>query len=157
MRDGYKVIDMDTHVNPSIEVLEKYVEPGFRPRLAELKPYYSVRQRSRPDGTIQTSKTITVAPIPYDRFPGEELATFLRGPHARYPDGRMPRLPFSPETSRDLAAFLLLWSKPAQVDASASPPTQSEVRAVARRLWNGLAARWAAPGYRACRFNGRRG
>jgi hypothetical protein len=71
MKDGYKVIDMDTHVNPSIEVLEKYVDPGFRPRLVELKPYYSVRQRARPDGTIQTSKTITVAPIPYDRFPGE--------------------------------------------------------------------------------------
>src|SRR5262249_39046743 len=69
-----------------------------------------------------------------DRFPGEELATFLRDPQARYPDGRMPRLPFPPETSRDLAAFLLLWSKPAQVDASASPPTPSEVNAVARRL-----------------------
>src|SRR5215470_82691 len=71
MKDGYKVIDMDTHVNPSIEVLEKYVDPTFRPRLVELHPYYSVRQRARPDGTIQTSKTITVAPIPYDRFPGE--------------------------------------------------------------------------------------
>jgi len=71
MKDGYKVIDMDTHVNPSIEVLEKYVDPTFRPRLVELHPYYSVRQRSRPDGTLQTSKTITVAPIPYDRFPGE--------------------------------------------------------------------------------------
>ena len=71
MKDGYKVIDMDTHVNPSIEVLEKYVDPAFRPRLVELQPYYSLRQRSRPDGTIHTSKTITVAPIPYDRFPGE--------------------------------------------------------------------------------------
>ena len=39
MKDGYKVIDMDTHVNPSMEVLEKYVDPGFRRRLPELKPY----------------------------------------------------------------------------------------------------------------------
>ena len=54
-----------------LDVLEKYVDPAFRPRLVELQPYYSVRQRSRPDGTMQTSKTITVAPIPYDRFPGE--------------------------------------------------------------------------------------
>ena len=38
MKDGYQVIDMDTHVNPSMEVLEKYVDPGFRPRLAALKP-----------------------------------------------------------------------------------------------------------------------
>ena len=52
MKDTYKVIDMDTHVNPSLDVLEKYVDPAFRPRLAELQPYYSVRQRSRPDGTI---------------------------------------------------------------------------------------------------------
>ena len=51
MKDSYKVIDMDTHVNPSLDVLEKYVDPAFRPRLAELQPYYSVRQRSRPDGT----------------------------------------------------------------------------------------------------------
>ena len=86
MKDGYKVIDMDTHVNPSIEVLEKYVDPPFRPRLVELHPYYSVRQRARPDGTIQTSKTITVAPIPYDRFPGEAPVRSTPAPyqaHAR--------------------------------------------------------------------------
>jgi predicted TIM-barrel fold metal-dependent hydrolase len=71
MKDGYQVIDMDTHVNPSMEVLEKYVNPGFRPRLAALKPYYRVHKRPRPDGTVQTSVGITVAPIPYDRFPGE--------------------------------------------------------------------------------------
>ncbi len=29
------------------------------------------RIRHRPDGTVQTSMGITVAPIPYDRFPGE--------------------------------------------------------------------------------------
>jgi hypothetical protein len=39
MKDGYKVIDMDTHVNASIDVLEKDVAPDFRPRLAELQPY----------------------------------------------------------------------------------------------------------------------
>ena len=71
MKDGYKIIDMDTHVNPSMEVLEKYVDASFRPRLAELKPYYSVQQRPRPDGTVQTSMGLSVAPIPYNRFPGE--------------------------------------------------------------------------------------
>jgi len=71
MKDGYKVIDMDTHVNPSMEVLEKYVDPGFRARLPELKPYYREHKRARPDGTVQTSVGMTVAPIPYDRFPGE--------------------------------------------------------------------------------------
>src|SRR5881296_3323903 len=36
MRDGLKAWDADTHVNPAAEVLERYVDPSFRPRLAEL-------------------------------------------------------------------------------------------------------------------------
>ena len=39
MKNGYRVYDADTHVNPAAEVLERYVDPGFRPRLAELEPY----------------------------------------------------------------------------------------------------------------------
>src|SRR6516162_8819217 len=39
MKDGFRVYDADTHVNPAAEVLERYVDPGFRPRLAELAPY----------------------------------------------------------------------------------------------------------------------
>jgi hypothetical protein len=33
MKKGYKVIDMDTHVGPSFDVLCEYVDPSFRPRL----------------------------------------------------------------------------------------------------------------------------
>src|SRR2546423_15126849 len=36
MRAGLKAWDADTHVNPAAEVLERYVDPSFRPRLAEL-------------------------------------------------------------------------------------------------------------------------
>ena len=43
MRDGYKVFDADTHVDPSAEVLERYVDPSFRSRLAELEPYRVAR------------------------------------------------------------------------------------------------------------------
>src|SRR6266849_9758699 len=39
MRNGFKVYDVDTHVMPIAEVLERYVDPSFRPRLAELTPY----------------------------------------------------------------------------------------------------------------------
>jgi len=39
MKDGFRVYDADTHVSPTAEVLERYVDPGFRPRLAELAPY----------------------------------------------------------------------------------------------------------------------
>ena len=66
MRDGYKIIDMDTHVNPSHEVLEKYMEPSFRPRQDEFKPYLRVREISG-----VTSSGISFGAIPFDRFPGE--------------------------------------------------------------------------------------
>ena len=39
MKNGFRVYDSDTHVNPAAEVLERYVDPDFRPRLAELAPY----------------------------------------------------------------------------------------------------------------------
>src|SRR5436305_6649879 len=39
MRNGFRVYDADTHVSPSAEILERYVDPSFRPRLAELAPY----------------------------------------------------------------------------------------------------------------------
>jgi predicted TIM-barrel fold metal-dependent hydrolase len=39
MRDGFRAYDADTHVNPAAEVLDRYVDPGFRPRLAELTPH----------------------------------------------------------------------------------------------------------------------
>ena len=39
MKDGFRVYDSDTHVNPAAEVIERYVDPGFRPRLAELAAY----------------------------------------------------------------------------------------------------------------------
>ena len=32
MRQGFRVYDADTHVNPCAEVLDRYVDPDFRPR-----------------------------------------------------------------------------------------------------------------------------
>src|ERR1700754_2939092 len=66
MKNGYRVIDMDTHVNPTVETLIKYMEPAFRARKNELKPF----QRTVDFGTGPAS-LLTVAPFPYDRFPGE--------------------------------------------------------------------------------------
>ncbi|MGC1887746.1 MAG: hypothetical protein WA709_16895, partial [Stellaceae bacterium] len=39
MRNGFRIYDADTHVSPSAEILERYLDPSFRPRLAELAPY----------------------------------------------------------------------------------------------------------------------
>jgi cytochrome c551/c552/glucose/arabinose dehydrogenase len=76
-----------------------------------------------------------------DRFGADDLAAFLANPHARYPDGRMPRLPLTPDAARDVAAYLRLWSKPAAPLAAAEAPTDAEVRDLARRL--GVPAREA--------------
>src|SRR5829696_5318929 len=39
MKDGLRVFDADTHVEPTAEVLDTYVDPGSRPRLDDLAPY----------------------------------------------------------------------------------------------------------------------
>ena len=33
MKDGLRVFDADTHVEPTAEVIDQYVDPGFRSRL----------------------------------------------------------------------------------------------------------------------------
>jgi hypothetical protein len=39
MKNGFHVYDADTHVSPSAEILERYLDSSFLPRLAELAPY----------------------------------------------------------------------------------------------------------------------
>src|SRR5712671_2860460 len=39
MKSGLRVYDADTHVSPSAEILERYLDPSIRPRLTELAPY----------------------------------------------------------------------------------------------------------------------
>jgi hypothetical protein len=65
MRNGFRIIDIDTHVNPSYDTLVKYLDPSARSRVAELQPF--VRARNS-DGT--TTRVLHVAPYPFDRFPG---------------------------------------------------------------------------------------
>jgi len=35
MKDGLRVFDSDTHVEPTAEVIDQYVDPAFRSRLPE--------------------------------------------------------------------------------------------------------------------------
>jgi mono/diheme cytochrome c family protein len=67
-----------------------------------------------------------------DRFTPEALAAFLGNPRSRYPDGRMPRIPVSPEAARDLAAYLLRESRPR--GGAPVPPEPREIEAAIRRL-----------------------
>ncbi len=71
----------------------------------------------------------------HDRLSQAELVAFLQNPHARYPDGRMPRIPLPIDMAQNIAAYLLLWSKPAAPDAPLPEPVQPrEIEEVARRF-----------------------
>ena len=39
MRQGFRVIDSDTHVNPSLDVLLRYADAELRERIDDLAPY----------------------------------------------------------------------------------------------------------------------
>ena len=70
MYKGYKIIDMDTHVGPRADTLEKYIEPSFRARLPELEPYKRTRVAQRDGGKEERIMILTVAPLTFNRFPG---------------------------------------------------------------------------------------
>ncbi|HUB94872.1 MAG TPA: amidohydrolase family protein [Stellaceae bacterium] len=69
MKNGFRVWDVDTHINPGADVLDKYVDPGFRPRLSELMPYKAAI-RSR-DGTGDERFIYRFDYMPYERTLGE--------------------------------------------------------------------------------------
>src|SRR6266516_3568580 len=39
MRQGFRVIDSDTHVNPSLDVLLRYADKYLRERIDDLRPF----------------------------------------------------------------------------------------------------------------------
>jgi hypothetical protein len=63
MRDGYRIIDTDTHVGPTADVLYEYASDELRGRLDELKKY-EVQTR---DGT-----GLSIGPYPYKRQMGDK-------------------------------------------------------------------------------------
>src|SRR5262249_3148691 len=74
MKNGYKVYDVDTHVMPIAEVLERYVDPNFRPRLVELAPY-RVPAGPAPDATERHQATYVGGTAPLKHRPSDYLAS----------------------------------------------------------------------------------
>lgn len=68
-----------------------------------------------------------------DRYQANELAGFLRNPHRRYPDARMPSLQVTEKEAANIAAYLLLWSKPSDTPKEPAP-SGNEIQRVLRRL-----------------------
>src|SRR5207244_12670392 len=75
MRQGFRVIDSDTHVNPSLDVLLRYADQPLRDRLDELAPYMrKVKvQPGRGDAEDQAESTIlSIRQLRYQRVAGEK-------------------------------------------------------------------------------------
>jgi hypothetical protein len=75
MRQGFRVIDCDTHVNPSMDVLLRYAEPPLRARLDDLAPFLrKVKvQPGRGDAEDQAESTIlSVRQLRYQRVAGSK-------------------------------------------------------------------------------------
>ena len=69
MRQGFRVIDADTHVNPMLDVLLKFADRDLLDRRDELAPYV----RAEGEHT-----SLSVAPIRYNRVAGQKDADAVR-------------------------------------------------------------------------------
>ena len=73
MRQGFRVIDSDTHVNPSLNVLLRHADAELRARLGELEPYRRtvkvVRGRGDADD-VDTSSILAIKPVRLQRVAG---------------------------------------------------------------------------------------
>ena len=69
MRKGYKIYDSDTHINPSSDDLDKYVDPEFRSRLPELERN-KVRNGPKVEGVSQRH-VYSFGQLSYRRILGE--------------------------------------------------------------------------------------
>lgn len=90
MRNGFRVFDADTHVYPAAEVLERYVDPDFRPRLAELAKY---RIATAPSGATPGMHQYRVGTRSYRRVLGQAgpHETFT-GKDSKWMGGKKPRV-----------------------------------------------------------------
>src|ERR1700761_4690665 len=74
MRNGFRVIDADSHVTPSLEVLHRYAGQDARDRWDILTPFR--REMNSPIGRghpLGPWHTIKVKPMAYDRIAGQKL------------------------------------------------------------------------------------
>lgn len=65
MRNGYRVIDTDTHVGPNVETLKNFAGPALLERWGELEPYFSP--------VTDGGNMLSISPIPYKRRLGQPV------------------------------------------------------------------------------------
>jgi predicted TIM-barrel fold metal-dependent hydrolase len=73
VRQGYFVVDADTHVTPSNEVLFRYADQALLDRVDELKPYVRRMKPAPGRGHPETEYEVyRIMPIPYERVAGQK-------------------------------------------------------------------------------------
>src|SRR5712692_602493 len=110
MRQSFRVIDTDTHVNPTLDVLLRYADQALRECLDELKPYMrTVKPRpGQGDAEGQDTATIlSIRPLRYQRVAGEKPAAATEaGGERGFLSGRThmaTRLPITARVAEDNA------------------------------------------------------
>ena len=77
MRQGFRVIDSDTHVNPSLDVLLRYADRELRDCQDDLKPFtrMATPQPGRGDAEdVEAYTTVSIKPVRLQRVAGEKPA-----------------------------------------------------------------------------------
>jgi predicted TIM-barrel fold metal-dependent hydrolase len=74
MRQGYRVIDSDTHVNPSLDVLLRYADKELRDRIDDLRPYTQTVKPRPGQGDaedVESYAILSIKPVRLTRVAGE--------------------------------------------------------------------------------------
>lgn len=72
MKSGYHIIDVDTHVTPSYEVLMSYADEALRARADELTPYVRITTPAPGRGHPETEYgQLRINPRTYPRVAGQ--------------------------------------------------------------------------------------
>jgi predicted TIM-barrel fold metal-dependent hydrolase len=108
MRQGVRVIDADTHVNPSLDVLLRHADRELRERIDDLRPYQRTVKTvpGRGDAEDVGSSTIlSVKPVRLQRVAGTKPATAADAAGDRgFLSGRthmVTRHPITPRVAED--------------------------------------------------------
>ena len=110
MRKGFRVIDSDTHVNPSLDVLLRYADGELRDRIDDLRPYRQTVKPRPGQGDaedVEAYSILTIKPVRLTRVAGDKPATGAQASGDRgFLSGRtqmVTRQPITPRVAEDNA------------------------------------------------------
>ena len=110
MRQGFRVIDSDTHVNPSLDVLLRYADADLRARIDDLQPYRRTVKAVSGRGDaedVDASSILAIKPVRLQRVAGQKPGPpTAQGGDRGFLSGRtqmVTRQPITPRVAEDNA------------------------------------------------------